>query len=183
MSAPRGDWMQTFTGRQFWPVDPQPADVSIDDIAHALSNVCRFGGHCRRFYSVAQHSVLVTRLVGEREPEHRLAGLLHDASEAYLGDMIRPLKRTGQMGAFLEAERKVERVIWSTFGLPQELPPVVKWADEKALATEARDIMGKPPVPWLPMPAPDAHRIEPWMPGFARERFLETFYELSRVRP
>lgn len=71
-----GDWIQTFTGRQFWPLDPQPDHIDIADIAHALAHDCRFGGHCRRFYSVAEHSVLLSRAVA---PEFRLAALMHDS--------------------------------------------------------------------------------------------------------
>jgi hypothetical protein len=75
----RGDWMQTFTGRRFWPLDPRGEDVLIEDIAHALSLLTRYGGHCTRFYSVAEHSVLLARAA---TPENALWLLLHDASEA-----------------------------------------------------------------------------------------------------
>jgi hypothetical protein len=67
--AERGDWIQTATGRPFWPIDPRPEDIDIEDIAHALSMLCRFGGHCLRFYSVAEHSVLLSQYVA---PEHKL---------------------------------------------------------------------------------------------------------------
>ncbi|MDO4254358.1 MAG: hypothetical protein Q4C81_04310 [Kocuria sp.] len=85
----RGNWMQTYTGRRFYPLDSRPEDVDVVDVAHALSMQCRYNGHVRLFMSVAEHCVLVSRLVPS---EHALWGLLHDATEAYVGDMVRPLK-------------------------------------------------------------------------------------------
>src|SRR5271156_4912831 len=80
-------WIQTFTGKKFYPFNPKPQDIDIRDIAHALSNICRFTGHTKRFYSVAEHSRNVAKLV----PAHmKLQALLHDASEAYLCDIARP---------------------------------------------------------------------------------------------
>jgi hypothetical protein len=90
MGDRKGSWQQTFTGRQFWPCDPRPEDVCLEDIAHHLALMCRFGGACRVFYSVAEHSVRVAELVWDRtngDREAALAGLLHDASEAYLVDI------------------------------------------------------------------------------------------------
>src|SRR4051794_15527189 len=85
----RGGWITTFSRRQFWPLDPHSDEIHIEDIAHSLSQQCRFGGHSRSFYSVAQHSCLVSALCKANDA---LWGLLHDASEAYLGDIPRPLK-------------------------------------------------------------------------------------------
>ena len=82
----KGDWMQTHSGIQFWPLDPRPEDILIEDIAHALSNQCRFAGHCCFHYSVAQHSVLVSENVPAQDA---MWGLLHDAGEAYLVDLPR----------------------------------------------------------------------------------------------
>src|SRR5438128_12538670 len=84
----RGDWMQTYTGRAFYPLDPRLDDICIEDIAHALSMLCRYGGQCQEFYSVAEHSVLMSYAVN---PQHALWALLHDATESYMGDLIRPL--------------------------------------------------------------------------------------------
>src|SRR5262245_27549306 len=111
MSQRIGDWMQTISGRKFWPLDPRPEEVCIEDIGHALSLVCRFGGHCHTFYSVAEHSVRVSLLAEDmaKSSAHwtdenirmiALSGLLHDAAEAYIGDMVRPLKRQPQMVSF-----------------------------------------------------------------------------------
>ena len=95
MSERVGDWIQTMSGVIFYPLDPRPEEIRIEDIAHALSHQCRFAGHCREFYSVAEHSVRVSR---ELPQEFMLWGLLHDASEAYLVDLPRPIKRWSAMG-------------------------------------------------------------------------------------
>lgn len=93
----RGGWMQTYTGKAFYPLDPRPDEVCIDDIAHALSQIPRFGGHARRHYSVAQHSWHMSCLFGN--PLLAYQALLHDAQEAYLGDIVQPLKSCLQMPA------------------------------------------------------------------------------------
>lgn len=97
------DWIQTYTGRRFFPLEPNPADVDIRDIAHALALETRFGGHSRVFYSVAEHCVRVSH---EVEPPHALWGLLHDAAEAYLADVPRPVKAN-----WPEFERTEQRVL------------------------------------------------------------------------
>ena len=100
----KGDWFVTYSGKQFWPLDPQPQDVCVRDIAHHLSLVCRFGGAVRTHYSVAQHSLIVADIL---PPRLKLRGLLHDATEAYVGDMVRPLKR------FMPDYREVENKVWA----------------------------------------------------------------------
>jgi len=88
-------WIATYTGGRFYPLDPRPEDVCIADIAHSLSQICRFNGQTLQFYSVAQHSVLVSKLLGQGGPSpiHEFMGLKHDAAEAYLCDLVRPIKR------------------------------------------------------------------------------------------
>ncbi len=140
----QGDWMQTFTGKKFWPLDPRPEDVSIEDISHALSLLCRFNGHCNEFYSVAQHSVLVSKIV---TPENTLAALFHDASEAYLGDIIRPIKKFLPF-AVKEIERRLEEVIFQHFSIQKYDKQEISRADNIVLFTEMRDLMGKPPSTW-----------------------------------
>ena len=95
----------TFSGLRFWPLDPNPEKILIADIAHALAHQCRFGGHASKFYSVAEHSVHVSKLC---LPEHALWGLLHDASEAYLVDLPRPLKLLPEFAPYREAERRLQ---------------------------------------------------------------------------
>src|SRR5689334_11513518 len=89
-----GDWMMTLSGKRFWPLDPRPEDVDFRDIGHALSMICRYGGHVRRFYSVAEHSALLARWF-EARGDFTFAkyALLHDGTEAYIGDMVRQLKQ------------------------------------------------------------------------------------------
>lgn len=108
----RGDWIQMHSGIAFWPMDPRADEVRLEDIAHSLSLLCRFGGHCSRFYSVAEHSVHVARLCS---PEVALWGLLHDASEAYVVDLPRPIKR--QLPEYAEIEGLVQFAIAEHFGL------------------------------------------------------------------
>lgn len=179
MNDRKGDWMQTASGRRFWPLDPRADEIDIGDIAHALSNQCRFAGHCHEFYSVAQHSVLVARWLEEHAPPYALHGLLHDAAEAYLVDLPRPVKRQPEMEPYRNAEHAIERVIAERFGLVWPWPEIVKRADDVLLATEARDLMARPVNAWAPMPAPWGNRIEPWIPTMARAKFLASFQRLT----
>ena len=122
------------------PFDPDPEQLDIGDIARALANQCRFGGHCRVFYSVAQHSVIVSELVEERggDVEDVFAALMHDASEAYLGDMPHPLKHRSPLGAaFKDAEDHLEAALRQHFAIKPDVPEI-KRADRALLATERR---------------------------------------------
>lgn len=138
-----GDWMQTHSGLRFYPLDPRVEDIRLEDIAHALPMVCRFRGHCARFYSVAEHSLLVAGAVFRETHDASLglAALLHDASEAYLCDIPRPVKHLPEMAAYREVEKTVERVIAERFGLAFPMSGVVKRHDERALMTERRDLV------------------------------------------
>lgn len=175
----RGDWMQTFTGRQFWPLDPRPEDVDIEDIAHHLALTCRFAGACREFYSVAQHSILVA----SNSPTYPLIGLLHDAAEAYVGDMIRSIKHAPGMEQYCEAEKGVQRAIFQAFGVfAPIIPDEVKRADNVVLFTEARDLLVKGPSAWAePIFEPLPEEIVPWHPDMAEEQFLLAFETLTTV--
>lgn len=141
----RGHWLQTVTGRRFYVCDPQAEDIAIEDIAHALSMLCRFGGHCRRFYSVGEHSVRVARAIRQfgGSTLDVFGGLLHDASEAYLGDVVWPLKRAPELDGYRHIEGAVEHALALKFGLPTKLPAIVKRFDLVLLATEKRDLMGE----------------------------------------
>jgi len=176
---PSKDWIQTYTGRAFCPLEPDPTEIDIRDIAHALSMNCRFNGHCHRFYSVADHCVRVSEIV---DPEFALWGLLHDAAEAYITDLPRPLKR--RMPLFSEVEDQLLQVIIGHFGLPwiSPMPEAVKLADEQMLATEARDLMSTPPEDWGLNAEPLEITIEPRTPEQAERAFLDRFDQLKALR-
>ncbi len=166
--------MQTFSSVQFWPIDPRVQEVRLLDIAHSLSNQCRFAGHVNSFYSVAEHSVRVSYACAAKDA---LWGLLHDATEAYLVDVPTPVK--SQLSEYLRYERALQDVICQRFGLGLTMPPSVHHADRVLLATEARDIMGPRPAAWFEMPDPLREVIVPWSPREAKERFCKRFYQLT----
>lgn len=181
-SQKRGDWMQTFNGHQFWPLDPDPGVIDIDDIAHSLSMQCRYAGHCIRFYSVAEHSVHLARhfrRVGA-SIEIQLWALLHDATEAYLVGLPRPVKP--HILGYASAEQHLMRLIALHFKLlPFEIPQSVKDADRSIIADEAEQNMSSPPVPWN-SPPPLGIKIACWSPLAAKEEFLLEFDRLMRER-
>lgn len=172
------DWIQTYTGKQFWPLEPRIDDIDILDIAHALSNLCRYGGHVEQFYSVAQHCVLVSRVV---PPELALDGLLHDASEAYLIDVPRPIKRSAGMEMYRDAEARLEQVICERFNLTWPMPPAIKEADNQLLRTEQRDLMKLAPAAWKDYRVGALEmKIDPWTPRAAESTFITRYYELAK---
>lgn len=143
INALRGDWMQTATGRAFYPLDPRPDEIHLADIASALSKLCRYGGHTRQFYSVAEHCVL---LAEKASPEFQLAALMHDASEAYLSDVIRPIKPA--LANYFAIEARLEKTIAERFNLPWPMPAEVKRLDNAILADERDQAMTRPPQDW-----------------------------------
>lgn len=173
-----GDWMQTYTGRRFWPIDPRPQEVDGRDIARALSLLCRFGGHAPTgFYSVAEHSVLVSEILPE---PLKLWGLLHDASEAYVADIVRPAKRF--ISGYAEVESRIMRAIAKKFDLPPEMPEAVKRADEAVLCAEYYQLgfdavalqgwnLSEPPAPVT---------IRQLSPAEAEAAFLGALYDLTK---
>lgn len=168
----------THSGHYFDFSKPENSYIDIDTIAHALSNICRFTGHVDFYYSVAQHSVLVSYLV---PPEHALEGLLHDAPEAYIGDVATPLK--SMLSDYKSIEHKVEEAVLGHFGLPATMHPSVKQGDLRALATERRDLMPEAidGLPWecLDGIEPYPNRIIPLSPHKAKVLFLDRYYELK----
>ncbi|MDP2665205.1 MAG: phosphohydrolase [bacterium] len=131
-------WIQTFTGKKFDPIDPDPALINIRDIAHALSNQCRYAGHTREFYSVAEHSVHVAQELERNNPKSPalwLAGLLHDAAEAYLTDLPRPIKK--YVLSFSTFENRLLEVISKKYGFAYPFSPKVHFVDTSIILDEA----------------------------------------------
>lgn len=182
----KGDWMQTFLGLRFWPMDPRPEDVSFRDIAHALAMQCRYGGHCLRFYSVAEHSVLLARWALENYEgnidERRILALwllLHDGSEAYLTDMIRPVKRF--MPEYRAAEDEVQWAVYGRYGLdPGMEPREVKQLDNRILMDERAQVMRQTTDQWHfgGETEPLGVTLQFWSPDRAEEEFLAMCREL-----
>lgn len=178
--SPRQDpdrWIQTFTGRQFYPLDPRPEDLDIEDIAHALSMQCRFSGHCRKFYSIAQHSVLVS--VACDDPH---LGLLHDAAQAYLPDVASPLKDVYGLHNVTKSHLLGEILLWCGLTCIPHMPESVKTADRRMLATERRALMNHRGIPWPGLDGVESLEIalESWSPPIAKIRFLARFRALFR---
>lgn len=169
----KGNWIETTTG-PFWPDDPRAEDIDIRSIAQALSNLCRFGGHSRRFYSVAQHSV---HCAGFAPPHLKLAALLHDAAEAYLVDMPKPLKM--MLPDYRALETKIERVVMRRFGVDWPMSSELKEIDQR----KGEQLSAGQCHPWWTdarWPAPYEIRLPLWDPTVAREVFLGTFRTLAR---
>jgi 5'-deoxynucleotidase YfbR-like HD superfamily hydrolase len=182
-AAPAAPWILTASGRRFDLLAPDPATVDPLDLAHALSNLCRFGGHTRVHYSVAQHSLLVSELAGR---PFRLAGLLHDAAEAYVGDVVGPLAR--RMREFRDIERRILDAVAVRFGVPRWHldTPEVRHADAVALLTERTSLLPPSSHPWaedLSHARPLRRRIAPLAPVEARDRFLQRLHDLTTARP
>lgn len=167
------------SGRYFDLQDPESSEFDITDVAHALAHICRFTGHCHTFYSVAQHSVLVASNVPR---EHAFAGLMHDAAEAFIGDVAKPLKM--MLPDYKLIEERIEAAVFKRYGLPPKLPACVKKADLVLLRTEQRDLMNADRHVWTPTEGvePLARRIEPMLPAAAKREFLTWYSVLQAER-
>jgi hypothetical protein len=168
-------WIQTMAGRRFYPLDPRIEDIHIADIAAHLSKLCRFGGACLDFYSVAEHSVLVAR---RAPPRLKLTALLHDASEAYLVDVPRPLKT--HLTNYNEIEDHLAALIAKKFGTVHPLPDKVKKIDRAILRDERMQNMTPMDVPrklWGDDIGPLGIKLQFWTPKQAEEAFLEAFFD------
>ncbi len=202
----RGYNMMTATGKPYWPMDPRPEDVRIEDIARHLSRICRFNGALKegdgfwqtwRFlwffrrrtyvgnkfeiYSVAQHAVLVCDHV--EDPELKLSALLHDSSEAYCHDIIKPIKPS--LGpAYAQLEHKNADTICDRFGLKRGAfeHDLIKAADYRAVLTERRDLLEPDSdVDWgTPDADPWPEKIVPLLPSAAYRLFMDRFNELYK---
>ena len=177
-------YIATFTKKQFFLLEPRIEDVDIVDIAHALSLQCRWTGHCQYHYSIAQHSYYCSFLGPQNEAFDRL---MHDAAEAYIGDLNRPLKHYTEAGvAYRRQETIVQDVIAERFGFSKIEPPSVKIADNSMMYAEKKQIMGYA----FEEPQEEIHQydvengivIESWTSKYAETMFLERFKELFKGR-
>lgn len=171
-------WIQTYSGKKFHIFDPRPEEVYIEDIAHSLSLLCRFNGHCNSFYSVAEHSIYVAKEVGNQtgSVELSVAALFHDSSEAYIGDMSKPFK--DHMDYYKEVEKNIQRVIEKKFNLPANIfdHKAIKDADVAVLLAEKRDLLNKEPEPWSINATPIETKIVPVLDtNKVRKMFLSEF--------
>jgi hypothetical protein len=173
-----GDFMQTATGRKFWSMDPRADEVFIEDIAHALSMQCRYAGHCLRFYSVAEHCVLMARKLRWEGVDVALWALLHDGSEAYLVDVPRPVKP--YLEGYKAAEAKVMAAICDRYELAHEMPAVVHDADNRIIADELVNLVK---MDWHGKhDNPLGVELRYWTPEKAEEEFMATFQALMDNR-
>lgn len=160
------NWIETYTGKRFHFTNPQPDEIDIRDIAHALSLKCRYSGHCSWFYSVGQHSLHVAYLLPE---ELKLSGLLHDAAEAYLPDIPSPMKSYYGLD---KAEQVIVDIIADKYGLLFD--DMVLQVDLTMLATEAKQLLPNMDG-WKTLPAPLPYRLEYYNPVTIEEKFLQAF--------
>lgn len=183
--------IQTYSGKMFNVFDPDASLIDIEDIAHALSLTCRFGGHCSSFYSVAQHSILVSdwmykNLHPQKSAIIGMIGLLHDAAEAYIGDVPRPIKRF--INDFDKIEFNIIEMIYKKYGVwnfykkgnSRRLSTVkfshnLQFADDTVLSTEKRDLMKSEVKGWQKLPPPCSKRIRTWNPQEAEKKFINRF--------
>jgi hypothetical protein len=171
--------VSTKSGRRVALLNPSPSQIVIGDIAHGLAHQCRFNGQTSKFYSVAQHSVLVASILPR---ELRLAGLLHDASEAYLGDVVQPLKDL--LPEYQAIEENFCKVLGVRFGVDLQHNDAIRHADLIVLATERRDLMPMDMADWSSIAGitPMSRTIKPMTPEAASAQFMEMFFTLTNQK-
>lgn len=190
-----GSFIQTITGKLFWPLDPRPDEVEVEAIAHSLSQMCRWTGHSRQFYSVAQHACVVSDLVRPLAPHLALAALHHDSAEAYLSDICSPTKQflylryEDSSGAvreesFTEAEHRIEQVIFEALGIQTPSATgraTIKTADLAALRYEQHHLMSAFPAedPIYSIGLIGREWTCPWDPSSAKRHFIQRHNELK----
>jgi hypothetical protein len=183
MTERTGDWIQTYTGGQFWPLDPRAAEINVIDVAAGLAKECRYGGQCLRFFSVAEHSELMRRAAVElgASPRMQRAVLFHDASEGLgLRDIPRPIKSS--IGNYKDIEARVMAAVAARFDFDWPMPPMVKLLDESIGLSEEAQNMAPPPIAWrennhAKFSARDALdvRLKFWLPDQAFAEFLRGY--------
>jgi hypothetical protein len=170
---PSGDWLLTFSGLKFYPLDPRPEAVCLQDIAHALAHICRWTGHVSYHYSVAQHAVQVALAVEQMAPDLALLALHHDDAEAYLGDIARPWKRNLWVTQ-QDDDATVDEV-------EEGVRDVIRVADNRVLQAEAETLMPKhDEFPSFGI-APPACQLYQITPAQARDAFLMHHNRLASI--
>jgi hypothetical protein len=177
-----GDWIQTYSGIQIDPLDPKPEQINIEDIARALSNICRFTGHTKEFYSVAEHSYWASIYVDQK---YAMQALLHDGAEAYMADIAAPLKgrvsvfAKGKMISYKVAEAHLLGMIFKRFGLDRRMPLEVEKIDMELCYSEGKQLL--PDVDawgWYVKPIED-FKAECWPPPYAYAMFMHRYEKLK----
>jgi hypothetical protein len=175
-------WIQLFNGGFFYFDNPTPEMINILDIANALANCCRYTGHVAKFYSVAEHSVHMSYCVtGPYEKEMRMWALMHDATEAYIGDMNWPLKQKPYMRPYNKLEKKIMKIIAEKFELHEGFcPDIIKELDRCICQDEREALLPPSDKSWGINPEDKLNiKIECWQPHYARQQFLDRFKELG----
>jgi len=181
MHERRGRPVDTYTGQRFYPLDPRPGEIRLADIAHGLAHTCRYSGQCQHYYSVATHSRYVSDTLVPEDPRLQLYGLFHDAAEAYVGDVPRPLKR--EFDRFEHVEQGILGAVWDRLSVPA--PTDDEWetvmaADDRLLRFEADTLLPS----FQPASVPDLpYELQPCSPADARERFLARARDLAEAVP
>ena len=176
MSEDRGRPIGTFSGKRLHPLDPRPEEITIEDIAHGLANTCRYGGQCQFYYSVGTHSLYVSRELADHGPEMQLYGLFHDAAEAYITDIPRPLKR--ELDGYDGIEQDILSAVWDHLSLSRPSPEqwqTVMNADDRLFYYESETLLAEfdpPTVPSLP------YDLEPCEPETVRRKFEQRATQL-----
>lgn len=188
----KGDWIETFTGTKFYPCDPREDEIHLEDIAHALGMSARFGGHCQKFYSVAEHCVLMVEEYAYRcetalrpiDTTEALQVLLHDAEEYIFKDMVRPIKHDAgvDLRDYKRLSTNLSCMIHDKFGLPQSAY-WIKALDESMLLKEKERVMSSE-VAWNFTPGIAIAQVEPkfWSPAKAKREFLNIFKAYDEIR-
>ena len=179
------DWIETYTNKKFYPLEPDMELICIEDIAHALAHICRFNGHTKRFYSVGEHSLSCLGLARRMGLSYsdRLAALMHDASEAYLADIPRPIKRG--MHAYSAWEHTLQKMICEKWGIQYPFSDAIHKIDNIMLATERRDLFISPNH-WPSLTEDPSYDINVESgynmdPATVKQSFIEEFYNLRKV--
>lgn len=170
--------IKLLSGGHFDFLDMEQSSYTIEDIAHNLSRICRFNGSIEKHYSVAHHSVIVSHIVPEK---YALSGLLHDMSEAFVGDLCSPLKQL--MKEYKKLEIKVEKYMFGRMGIPFPMHSSIKLADLSVLAAEIRDLQPQA-SDWggLAEIEPYDKKIIPWSAEKSKREFLKRYYELTKEK-